>query len=101
MNRETTHGPSHTEYTLARGTWGIWFCSFGTSIAHGCSAIFRSGSASSKGVRIALVAGSMLSMGTAAMRIAAFGLLFGLAHIEFCRPTANGRSQSDTLYDSA
>lgn len=102
MNRETTHGPSHTEYTRLLAEHGVFgFVALALLLGMAAQAIFRSGSAWSKGVRIALVAGSMLSMGTAAMRIAAFGLLFGLAHIEFCRPTANGRSQSDTLYDSA
>lgn len=92
--RETTHGPGHTEYTRLLAEHGAFgFVALVLFLGMAAQAIFRSGSAWSKGVRVALVAGSMLSMGTAAMRIAAFGFVFGLAHIAFCTPTSEGRSR--------
>lgn len=94
MNRETARGPGHTEYTRLLAEHGAFgFAALVLLLGMAALAIFRSGSAWSTGVRVALVAGSMLSMGTAAMRIAAFGFLFGLAHTAFCTPTSEGRSR--------
>ena len=100
--RETTFGPGHTEYTrllAEHGTFGL--VALVLLIGMAIMPLLRSGAPWSRGVRVALVAGSLVSMGTAAMRIAAFCVVLALAHIALRTSTSEGVSPADTLPDDS
>jgi hypothetical protein len=79
--RSEKAGAGHTEFTrllAEHGTFGL--VALGALLLMSLRILLASGDSMSRGYRIIFVAWALVSMLHAAMRIAAFGFIFGLAH---------------------
>jgi O-antigen ligase len=91
-HRETVRGSAHTEYTRNLAEHGVFgLISLLALAAMFVQALLAPGDRATRGLRVALLAASALSMTTAAMRIAAYPFMFGLAH---ARQQTLGRERS-------
>jgi hypothetical protein len=82
--RDELTGAGHTEFTRLVAEHGMFgFISLLILISMAIRTLLRPGSPSNRGHRVIFLMWALLSMLHAAMRIAAFGFFFGLAHAAF------------------
>ena len=92
--REIVHGSGHTEFTRLLAEHGLLgLVALLSMVAMSVSAAQRGRSSIDRGVAVALLGDSMISMAHAALRISLFGFLFGFAAADFQLTTDPERAQ--------
>jgi len=87
-HRDEVGGSGHTEYSRLLAEHGVFgFAALMTLCVMALQVLVKREDRVSHGLRITLLVASGLSMSTAAMRIALFALMFGLAHAHFSSPS--------------
>lgn len=86
-HRDDVGGSGHTEYSRLLAEHGIFgFAALVALCVMALQVLVKRDDRVNHGLRLTLLVASGLSMSTAAMRIALFALMFGLAHAHFVSP---------------